>query len=235
MTRVAFDATSLLGPRTGVGTFAAELLARLAGHDGLDITAFGLTWRGRSHLEALTPPGIDHARRPMAARPLRELWRRVDAPPLEWWTGSVDVVHGPNFVVPPTRHAARVVTVHDLTCVRFPEMCTSDVLQYPDLLRRAIRGGAWVHAVSNAVAAEVVDHFAVPEGRIRVIPNGAPDAVDASTIERLRPIGRQRAGGERYILALGTLEPRKDLPSLVAAFDHLARDRPRPPAGHRRS
>ena len=160
----------------------------------------------------------------MAARPLRALWRRFDAPPVEWWTGPVDVVHGPNFVVPPTRRAARVVTVHDLTCVRFPEMCTSDVLQYPGLLRRAIRGGAWVHAVSDAVSDEVIDRFGVAEDRIRVIPNGAPDAVDTTTIERLRPVGRQLAGGERYILALGTLEPRKDLPSLVTAFDHLARD-----------
>ena len=225
MTRVAIDVTSLLGPRTGVGTFTAELLARLSGRDdALDVTAFGLTWRGRHHLEAVMPPGVDNVRRPMAARPLRELWRRFDTPPVEWWTGPVDVVHGPNFVVPPTRRAARVVTVHDLTCVRFPEMCTSDVLQYPGLLRRAIRGGAWVHAVSDAVADEVIDHFGVAEDRIRVIPNGAPDAVDTTTIEHLRPVGRQLAGGERYVLALGTLEPRKDLPSLVAAFDHIARD-----------
>ncbi len=227
MTRVAVDATSLLGPRTGVGTFTAELLTRLAGRDEtLDVIAFGLTWRGRHRLDALTPPGVDSVRRPMAARPLRELWRRFEAPPVEWWTGPIDVVHGPNFVVPPTRGAARIVTIHDLTCVRFPEMCTSDVLQYPALLRRAIRGGAWVHAVSDAVADEVTDHFAVEEDRVRVIPNGAPGAATSAAVDRLRPAGRRLAGGARYVLALGTLEPRKDLPSLVAAFDHIARDEP---------
>ncbi|MCU0309427.1 MAG: glycosyltransferase family 4 protein [Acidimicrobiales bacterium] len=221
--RLAVDATPLLGPRTGVGTFTAEVLGHLAqkGPD-LRVVAFGLTWRGRHDLTALTPPGVATVRRPMAARPLREAWRRFDVPPIEWWTGAIDVVHGPNFVVPPTRRAARVVTVHDLTCVRFPEMCTRDVLAYPALLRRAVARGAWVHAVSEAVGVEVVEHFAVPPDRVRVVPNGAPDALDVDRLAHLAPLGRATAGAERYVLALGTLEPRKDLPSLVAAFDVLA-------------
>ena len=57
-------------------------------------------------------------------------------------SGPVDVVHGPNFVVPPSRRAARVVTVHDLTAVHHPELCTADVLHYPPLLRRAVDAGA---------------------------------------------------------------------------------------------
>jgi hypothetical protein len=64
----------------------------------------------------------------MAARPLRWAWGHGDWPPIELWTGPVDVVHGPNFVVPPARRAARVVTVHDLTAVHHPELCTADVL-----------------------------------------------------------------------------------------------------------
>ena len=48
-----------------------------------------------------------------------------------WWTGPVDVVHGTNFVVPPSRRAARLVTVHDLTPLRFPELCSPTSLRYP--------------------------------------------------------------------------------------------------------
>lgn len=228
--RLAFDATSLLGARTGVGTFAHELLTRLAPAAGaatdLDVVAFGVTWRGRSSLREVVPPSVQVATRPMPARPLRELWRRMDGPPLEWWTGAVDVAHGPNFVVPPTRRAARVVTVHDLTCVRFPEMCTPDVLQYPALLHRAVRDGAWVHTVSNAVADQVAEEFAVPADRLRVVPNGAPRARDVGTVDALAPAGRRLAGGDRYVLALGTLEPRKDLQRLVRAFDLVAADDP---------
>nr|WP_283250976.1 glycosyltransferase family 1 protein [Rhabdothermincola salaria] len=219
----------MLGPRTGVGTFTAELLAALAArHDEppLELTAFGLTWRGREDLRPLVPAGIDVVRRPMAARPLRELWQRIDLPPVEWWTGPVDVVHGPNFVVPPARRAAEVVTVHDLTCVRFPEMCTRDVLAYPGLLRRAMARGAWIHTVSTSVADEVAATFAIDPARVRTVPNGAPAPLDPDRLGPMAARGRHLAGSTDYVVALGTLEPRKDLPTLVRAFDVVAAEQP---------
>lgn len=233
--RLAFDATALLGSRTGIGTFTDEVLRRLAAPPSPDrptgeatplaIVAFGITWRGRRDLATLVPAGVAVAARPMAARPLRRAWQRAAIPPIEWFTGAVDVVHGPNFVVPPARRAAEVVTVHDLTCVRFPELCTADVLEYPDLLRRAIGRGAWVHTVSAAVAAEVADAFAVPADRLRVVPNGAPAALPAVAVAELATAGRRLVGAP-YVLSLGTVEPRKDLPGLVAAFDAVAADHP---------
>jgi glycosyltransferase involved in cell wall biosynthesis len=152
----------------------------------------------------------------MAAKPLRALWRRVDHPRIERWTGPIDVVHGPNFVVPPAR-AARVVTVHDLTFLHHPELCTADVLQYPGLLRRAIAEGAWVHTVSQFVRDEVIELLGAPPERVVAVPNGVTPSPSRDADR-----GRALAGGDRYILALGTIEPRKDLPTLVAAFDALA-------------
>jgi glycosyltransferase involved in cell wall biosynthesis len=153
----------------------------------------------------------------MAAQPLRQLWRRMDAPPIEWWTGTVDVVHGPNFVVPPARRAAQICTVHDLTCVRYPELCTSDTLQYPGLIARAIQRGAHIHTVSEFVANEVRDHFAVDPARVHVVPNGIAAVAHGDPAR-----GRALARGAPYILAMGTVEPRKDLPTLVRAFDAVA-------------
>jgi glycosyltransferase involved in cell wall biosynthesis len=138
----------------------------------------------------------------------------VGAPAIEWWTGPVDVVHGTNFVVPPARRAAEVVTVHDLTSVHFPELCTPDVQRYPDLVRRALDRGAWVHAVSRFVADEVVAELGAPAERVRAVPNGGPDPGPAGNAAA----GRARAGADRYVLALATVEPRKDHPTLVRAF-----------------
>jgi glycosyltransferase involved in cell wall biosynthesis len=165
----------------------------------------------------VVPDAVTTVHRPMAARPLRELWRRVDRPTIETWTGAVDVVHGPNFVVPPARRASELVTIHDLTALRFPELCTADVLQWPDLLRRAIDRGAWVHAVSQSTADEVLEAFDLPAERVVVVPNGV-DLVE----EAPAGTGRELAGRDRYVLSVGTLEPRKDLPALVRAFDSLA-------------
>jgi len=220
--RLAYDATALLGPRTGVGVFTAEVLTRLAGRADLEIVAYGVTWRGRAALRDQVPATVEVGGRPMAARPLRACWARSDHPPIEWWTGRVDVVHGPNFVVPPARRAATVMTVHDLTCVRYPELCTADTLQYPGLIRRAVERGATIHAVSQFVADEVIATFAVEPARVVVIPNGVvlPDPAHRAGHDTGLP------PGGRYVLALGTVEPRKDLPLLVEAFDLRADEDP---------
>ncbi len=220
---LAFDATACLGTRTGVGRFATEVLARLGRRDDIDTTAFAVSWRGRNTLSDVVPDGVHVANRPMAARPLRLAWRSTGHPTIERWTGPIDVVHGPNFVVPPTRAAARVVTVHDLTPVRYPELSTRDTLEYPGLVQRAIDDGAWVHTHSSFVAAEIIEHFGARPERVVVVPSGVTPLVPSTpTSDAAR--GRQIAGATRYVLALGTIEPRKDLPALVEAFDLLALD-----------
>ncbi len=204
-----------------MGTFVGALLDHLAHRPDVDCAAYGLTWRGRRDLAAALPAGVRACRRPMAARPLREVWRRFDHPAVEWWTGPVDVIHGTNFVVPPTRRAAAVVTVHDLTSVRFPELCDAASLVYPQMLRRALDRGAMVHAVSRFVADEVVADLGADPDQVVVVHSGTPTVPVADPAR-----GRALAGAECYVLALGTVEPRKDLPLLVRAFDALAAARP---------
>ena len=222
---VALDVTSLVGHRTGVGVLAAHLVDGLAARDDVHLRAFAVTWRGRDGLAGVLPPGIELARRPMAARPLREVWRRVDRPTIETWVGSVDVVHGPNFVVPPARRAAEVVTIHDLTAWRFPQLVDAATAAYPALVARALRRGAWVHAPSRSVAEEVVAELGAPAERVVAVPNGAPD-LGPEGPGRDVAAGRALAGAERFVLAVGTVEPRKDLPGLVRAFDAVAADDP---------
>ena len=217
--RVALDATPLFGARTGVAMFTSGVLGALAVRSDVDPSAYAVTWRGRGRLREMLPPDVDVARGPMAARPLRWAWTRWDHPPIEWWTGSVDVVHGTNFVVPPTRRAGGVVTVHDLTPMRFPELAHGDTLAYEALVRRALGRGALVHTPSAFVAAEVAEHFGVARDRVHAVVEGIPDVPNVAP-------GRQVADGAPYVLTLGTVEPRKDHPTLVRAFDAVAATEP---------
>ncbi|MGH8988107.1 MAG: glycosyltransferase family 4 protein [Acidimicrobiales bacterium] len=221
--RVALDATPLIGSPTGVGAFCAGALEGLARRADMTTTAFAISWRRRHAIDDCVPQGVSIAHRAMPARPLHASWGRIDAPPIEWFVGAADVVHGTNYVVPPTRRAARVVTVHDLTTVHYPELCDRATLAYPRLVRRAVARGAWVHTHSAAVAAEVVEVFGADPTRVRAVASGVPplQAPDACAPSRCLP-----AGVARYVLAVGTAEPRKDLPGLVAAFDLLAQARP---------
>lgn len=230
------DATPLLGTPTGVATFCSGALAGLAPRPELALSAFAVSWRSRGGLGERLPPGVARVDRPMPARPLHRAWRSVDLPPIEWLTGPLDVVHGSNFVVPPSRRAARVATVHDLTALRFPEMCEPASRGFPALVRRAAERGAWIHTPSAWVAEEVVEMLGADPSRVRAIHHGAPvvagagdSGTDGSDPGQPPPGGRPSwlpEGTSRYVLALGTVEPRKDLPALVRSFDRLAGARP---------
>jgi glycosyltransferase involved in cell wall biosynthesis len=193
--RVLVDATPLRGPRTGIGVFVQHLVDALS--TTVDVGTFT----------------VDRASMRVPARVLHELWRRVDWPVVG--DASTDVVHGTNFVVPPTRGAARVVTVHDLTMLRYPQMVTPATRAYPRLVQRALRQGAWVHTPSRFVAAEVVEAFGADPARVRPIAHGIAAPADAKP-----------AYDFPYVFALGTVEPRKDLGTLVRAFDSLAASDP---------
>jgi glycosyltransferase involved in cell wall biosynthesis len=220
MMRLALDGTPLLGPRSGVGEVVAGIAPELARRDDVELVAYALTLRGRDDLAARIPPATRAATRLYPARAVRQAWRRSEHPSIERWTGPVDVVHATNYVGPPTK-AREVVSVYDLGFVRYPELVADDALDYPVLLRRAIRRGAWIHTTSDFVRDEVVATFSVaPERVVRVYPGIPP--IHGGDAAR----GRALAGTGRYVLALGTIEPRKNLPTLVRAFDDVAAREP---------
>jgi glycosyltransferase involved in cell wall biosynthesis len=104
-------------------------------------------------------------------------------------------------------------------------MCTPTSRRYPRLVRRAIEHGAWVHTPSAFVAAEVCDAFGADPRRVRAVAHGIAPA-DAGDADAGRKLAVELTGCERYVLALATVEPRKDLPLLVRAFDAVADEVP---------
>lgn len=218
--QVAFDATPLLGTLTGIGLWAQLLLGELAQSNQLELSAFAVSYR-QEGLDALVPDGVAHRQRTMAARPLQLSWRLVRRPVMERFVGKVDVVHGTNYVVGPTKRAAKVVSVHDLTVVRYPELATPATLRTLPLITRAIRGGALVHTHTEAVRAEVIEHFGASSEQVVAIAPGIVPLVAPREITGLLP-----SHLDRYLLSIGTAEPRKDLPGLVRAFDQAAAELP---------
>ena len=198
---VALDATPLLGTRTGVGVFTFGALEALAELADLDVAAYVTAWRGPGAASLTLPLGVRRARMRLPG-------------------GGIDVLHGTNFAVPRARRAARVVTVPDLALLRFPELRTRKTR--PDLgsLRRAIAAGATVHTLSAFVAQEVVTLLGADPARVVTVAPGVPPVAAGNPTA-----GRRMAGADRYILALGTVEPRKDHAALVRAFDQLAAER----------
>lgn len=225
--RIGVDATPLLGQRSGIGRYVAGVIdgfAELAGGPELLLTLFSV----RGHVPGPLPRGARPAPRRAPARLLRRTWRSSGWPPAEWLTGSIDVFHGTNFVLPPTRRAAGVVTVHDLAFLRFPETVTGDAAEYRDLVPAALRRGAHVLAVTEAMASEIGSEYDLPADRITVAPHGVDPlwalATPPSAADRAR-LGLPA----RYLLFTGNLEPRKNLGLLVTAHRAARRADPGTP------
>lgn len=212
--RIGLDATPLLGNRTGVGRYTLSLLTALTGYDD-ELVATAFTFRGRDALDSAVPPGVRTAARPAPARGLQALWSRSEWPPVELLSGSVDVFHGTNFVLPPLRTARGVVTIHDLSYLRHPDTVSAASSRYRELVPRSLKRASVVVTPSQATADEVGNEYGgdVP---VLVTPLGvgpqwtAAQPPDAQT--------RKRLGlPPTYLLFVGTLEPRKDLRTLLAA------------------
>lgn len=219
---VALDVLPLSGELTGVGRFCAGLGSALAVRSDLELHTYAIARHTRSaSVSAAKALGSSTHTWPVPTSVVNKLWARFDVPPIEWLVGHVDVVHGTNYVVPPSSGAGRVVAVHDLTAMRYPELCARASLAYPKLVARAIDKGAFVHVPTHFVRDEVLELLGASPERVRVIHYGLEVPGDPST-PLPSPEGTSRAGAP-YVLALGAVEPRKDLPSLVSAFAELAR------------
>jgi glycosyltransferase involved in cell wall biosynthesis len=233
--RVALDATPLLGTRTGIGHYVAHLASALAKEPELDVVLTAFTWRGQSELRVMlleNSAGGEaghqvHSRR-APARLLRLAWSRGSLPPVEMFSGSVDVFHGTNFVLPPTRHAAGVVTIHDLGFVLHPGTVDGTSLAYQRLVPRALDRARIIITPSNAAADDLVEVYGTDRDRIVVTPLGVDPDWAATTPPSAQWLA-DHGIPPRYLLFVGTLEPRKNVPDLIAAHALLRRDEPNTP------
>jgi glycosyltransferase involved in cell wall biosynthesis len=216
---VAFDVTPMAEVRTGIGIAAAESFAALRSlpeAPTLIPYAFGV-----SLLSSVQGLPARTRTLPVPTRGLLWAWARSDVPRLDWLHAPAQVVHATAFVAPPSR-LPTLVTVHDCAFALLPHTVSRTVRAFEAIIRRALSRGAWIHCTTEAVASEVDDLFGPGlrhAGRIVVVPFAVPAAGPA------RPLPgtiHRRLGDDPYVLALGRLEPRKNLTRLVGAFGALA-------------
>jgi glycosyltransferase involved in cell wall biosynthesis len=137
----------------------------------------------------------------------------------------VDALFVPAHVVPPIHPRATVVTIHDLGYIYEPGAHRSTARRYLDLSTRwSCRQSSHVIAISGATRDDLIREYNVPASKITVIHHGIDEKfrpADHQSMDRLR----DRLGlPKRYILYLGTLQPRKNIVRLIQAFDILAGD-----------
>jgi glycosyltransferase involved in cell wall biosynthesis len=161
-----------------------------------------------------TPPA---RRLPLPAALAHRLWERADWPRIDRWLAPAEVVHGTNYVVPPSR-LPRLVSVYDCWFLAHPRLASPAVRRAAAVLRRATKHGAWVHASSTATADRVRELLTerVAVVHLGPLPIPPPSSLPADAAWA-RPLERRP-----FVLTLGTLERRKNLPALIEAFGRAA-------------
>jgi glycosyltransferase involved in cell wall biosynthesis len=185
--RVAIDVSPLVQTRAGTARYLRALLRELERRDEVDVRR-----RAFGRDDKVSTLARDALWYPFA------LGRERDA----------ELLHCPTYRGPLRSALPLVVTVHDLAVFRHPEAFNRWTRAYsPRVVPRVLAAASRVIAVSQFTRRELVDVLDVPEDKIRVVPNGVDDEFTAEG-----PV----AEGQ-YVLAVGTLEPRKNLPRLVEA------------------
>jgi glycosyltransferase involved in cell wall biosynthesis len=210
---VAIDAGPLHGPRTGIGNAVAWTIDALRDDTDLELRPYVTSMRARVR--------SPQRRLPIPAAVALRLWARR-SPPVDRLLGHPDVVHGTNYVVPPTQ-CARLVSVYDCWFLDHPADALPDVRRAAAVLRRAVSDGAHVVTSSDATSRRVRELLGTD--RVRTILLGPPP-IDPTATTSSEPTGLPDLTSAPFILAVGTLERRKNLPTLVAAFGRLAREHP---------
>jgi glycosyltransferase involved in cell wall biosynthesis len=220
---VAIDVTPLLGTRSGVGAAVAEMVHALRALEaGPDLVPYTLSARARLQRDAVPR---DTRFVPIPARILLNSWTRADWPRIDRWLRPAQVVHATNYLAPPSR-LPTIVSVYDCSFVRYPELCTPEVRAFDPVIRRAIARGATIHTGSEFVADEIEEIYGMglrAAGRLVVIPLGIPALGDDA---EMPPNVADALGGAPFIVAIGTLEPRKNFAHLIGAFGDLAARQP---------
>ncbi|QTE30234.1 glycosyltransferase family 4 protein [Pengzhenrongella sicca] len=217
--RLVIDATALLGVRTGIGRYVEHLLrelpAAIARRDAEASLAIS-TWTRHRGRPADAPPAFEHVGLPVPATALFTAWERTDHPRIETLVGRCDVFHGTNFVSPPTRRAREVVTVHDLTYALRRDTVSATSRRYETLVARALDRGAQVAVLNETMAGVVGDFYGLEPGRVVATPLGVDDGWFTAPAAS-RAWLASRGLPPDYLVYVGSLDPRKNLPRLLDA------------------
>lgn len=178
--------------------------------------------------EGVLPPDVTltslQSRWPTSRAAVRVVWEQLAQP---WALRQIgaDLVHAPAFVGPLSGSCPAVVTIHDLSFVRFPDLFRAANRLYLKVFTRlSTRRARRLIAVSAHTAAEVTRLLGIPPERIDVVYHGVDPAFRPLPADRVAAFRQRQGLPEHFVLFVGTLEPRKNLVRLVEAFARI-RDR----------
>ncbi|MGB3309794.1 MAG: glycosyltransferase family 1 protein [Nodosilinea sp.] len=246
MVRVVVEATPVLPKPSGVGLYVLNLLWTLRSLQESEDFSLGLAYqpslknwlRGNLALPEVLASYDDVAVLPLPVR-LLNLFAQIPNNPilgqLEHRFNAPDIYHGTNYAVYPCRHSLRVMTIYDLSFLRYPDYVTAVVRTYGQRVRQCLAWTDLVVTISESSKRDIVELLGVPPERVWVTPLASRYAADTLGVsQNMKAVELGSSGTDTrsesvpesftkrpYILFVSTLEPRKNVVRLIQAFDRL--------------
>lgn len=214
--RIGIDARIVYYSRAGIGQYTSQLvkaLSQIAFQDDFVIL--------QSRKDPTTLVDQPNFRRKSLWTPSHHRLEQFTLP-LEIAFLDIDLLHSPDFIPPFRRGCKSVITIHDLAFLLFPDMLTRESARYYGQIDEAAHRTDHIIAVSESTKRDIVRLLGVPERRISVIYEAANsifrplDGTDA--VEWVR---RKYQIDQDFVLFVSTIEPKKNLPTLLRAFRQL--------------
>lgn len=224
---IAIDYTPAIRQRAGIGRIVrgqiGALLAR-ATEESFRLFVVGLV----SRADQVAAPQKLYTT-PFRERNMVRLWHRLNCPfpKVEWFTGGpLDLFHATDFVMAPNRARRKILTVHDLAFLFYPDAAMPSLHHYLNVVvPRSVRRADHIVADSQHTARDLHNEWGVPQESISVVQGAVdhrrfrPVDVQDDLPAQTRVRKRYHIGEQPFILALSRLEPRKNFARLIEAFD----------------
>jgi len=223
--RIGIDFTPAIQQQAGIGRYTRELVRALARLDTVQPVRAVPGKPGRERSQPASGPitsAFGPSPSPIAGWPFSGSGLRLPVP-VETFTGAVDIFHSPDFVLPPVRRARTVLTVHDLSFLTTPQTSEPALRAYlSEAVPRAVARADHILADSRSTKRDLVTHLNADPEKITVVYPGVDPRFQRLEEPAIAEV-RTRYGLERpFVLSVGTLQPRKNYPTLIEAFARLS-------------
>lgn len=229
--RIGIDISTLLnhGPDIGAGRYIINLVRNLLEIDNKNTYVLTGRYTSTEYLEIAYNLKKDFENNKIELKFYRtpqkklDLWNRLKFPPIEFLGFKADILHCPDYLIPPTLNKNIVLTIHDLAFVRFPQFNFDwFIKKYTGEVKKNAQISKKIIADSKSTKNDIVKFFKIDPSRIGVVYLAADDLfIKLPEKEKDKNVLKKYKINKEYILSVGTIEPRKNFITLIKAFNHI--------------
>ena len=227
--RIGIDISTLLnhGPDIGAGRYIINLVRNLLEIDNKNTYVLTGRYTSTEYLEIAYNLKKDFENNKIELKFYRtpqkklDLWNRLKFPPLEFLGFKADILHCPDYLIPPTLNKNIVLTIHDLAFLRFPDFNFDwFIKKYTGEVKKNAQISKKIIADSKNTKNDIVRFFKIDPAKIEVVYLAA-DNLFKKLLEKEKDISvlKKYKIDKKYILSVGTIEPRKNFITLIEAFN----------------